>query len=64
MGMKNIQDIIERAAKTALQSALAIVVAAGTNFVDASVWQAAAIAAGAAFISAIHNALLNATSGE
>lgn len=62
MGMKTTQDILERAAKTALQSALAIVVAAGTGFIDASVMKAAAIAGGAAFISAIHNALLNATS--
>lgn len=52
-------DIITRAAKTALQSALAIFVAAGTNFVDVSVWKASAIAAGAAFISALHNAVIN-----
>lgn len=52
-------DIITRASKTALQSALAIIVASGTGYIDAGVWQAAAIAAGAAFISAIHNAFLN-----
>jgi hypothetical protein len=60
MGM-DISDILTRAVKTAIQSGLAIVVAAGTNFVDVSVWKAAGVAAGAALISALHNALITAT---
>jgi hypothetical protein len=60
--MKTYTDIAARAAKTAAQSGLAVLVAAGTGYLDASVWKAAGIAAGAAAISALHNALLNATS--
>lgn len=59
--MKTTQEILVRAVKTAAQSGLAIVVAAGWDFVDVAVWKAAAVAAGAALISAIHNALINAT---
>lgn len=37
--------------RTAVQAGLAIVVASGTGFVDAAVWKAAALAAGAALFA-------------
>lgn len=39
------------AVRTALQAGLAIVVAAGTDFVDVELWRAAALAAGAALLA-------------
>jgi hypothetical protein len=59
-----IRDIIIRAAKTALQSGLAVVVAAGTGYVDIAVWKVAGIAAGAAFFSALQNGLSARIGGE
>jgi hypothetical protein len=55
--MTNYRDIAARACKTAVQTALAIVVASGTGYIDADVWKAAAIAAGAAGLSALQNSL-------
>jgi hypothetical protein len=60
----NVRDIIIRATKTALQAGLAVVVAAGTGYIDINVWKVAGIAAGAAFFSALQNALTNAIRGE
>ncbi len=37
--------------RTAIQAGLAVVVAAGTGFVDVSLWKAAALAAGAAALA-------------
>lgn len=60
----NVRDIIIRAAKTALQAGLSVVVAAGTGYIDIQVWKVAGIAAGAAFFSALQNALTTAVRGE
>jgi hypothetical protein len=54
---KQLTDIAIRATKTALQSGLAVLIAAGAGYVDAGVWKAAAIAAGAGAISALQNGL-------
>jgi hypothetical protein len=51
------RDIAVRAVKTAVQSGLAIVAATGAGWVDADVWKAAGIAAVAAGLSALQNAL-------
>lgn len=59
-----IRDILIRAAKTALQSGLAVVVAAGTGYVDINVWKVAGIAAGAAFFSALQNGVAARLGGE
>jgi hypothetical protein len=59
-----LRDIIIRAAKTAIQSGLAVVVAAGTGFIDVAVWKVAGIAAGAAFISALQNGISARFGGE
>jgi hypothetical protein len=55
--MSTYRDTAIRAAKTAVQTGLAIVVASGLDYLDASVWKAAGIAAGAAALSAIQNSL-------
>lgn len=60
----NVRDILIRASKTALQAGLSVVVAAGTGYIDIQVWKVAGIAAGAAFFSALQNALTNAVRGE
>jgi hypothetical protein len=41
-----VKAILIRAAKTFAQSALAVVVASGTGFIDGDVWKTAAIAGG------------------
>ena len=46
-------DLISRAMWTAAQSFLTVLVAAGTDFVNIATWKAAAIAAGAAALSAL-----------
>jgi hypothetical protein len=51
------RDILVRAVKTAIQAGLSVIVAAGTGYVDIQVWKVAGIAAGAAFFSALQNAL-------
>lgn len=51
------KNLIERAAWTAAQSALTVLVAAGTGFVDVQLWKAAALAAGAAALSALKTAV-------
>lgn len=43
-----VQDILARAAKSFLQAAVALLVAAGSGWLDASVWQAAGVAGVAA----------------
>jgi hypothetical protein len=52
-----IQDVLIRAVKTAVQSGLAILAAAGTGYIHIGTFKAAAVAAGAALISAANNAL-------
>lgn len=54
--MSKVRQILGMAAaspavRTALQAGLAIVVAAGTDFVDVELWRAAALAAGAALLA-------------
>lgn len=53
----NFRDIFTRAAKTALQTFLALVTAQGVGVVDATDLETFAIAAGAAALSVIQNAL-------
>lgn len=48
-----LKDLGTRAFWTFIQTLLAIVVAAGANWVDPKVWQAGAIAGGAAVLSAV-----------
>lgn len=50
-------DVGGRAFRTFIQSTLATVVAAGTNYVDINTWKAAVIGAGAATLSAVYNAI-------
>lgn len=50
-------NLIERAAWTAAQSLLTVLVAAGTGWVDVATWKAAGIAAGAAALSALKTGL-------
>jgi len=47
-------EIVRRAVATAVQAGLAVLVAAGTDWVSVGVWKAAGIAAGAGLISALH----------
>lgn len=56
------RDILERAAWTAAQSALAVLVAAGTGWLDVNVWKAAGIAGVAAGLSALKTSLIGRTS--
>lgn len=51
------RDIVIRATKTAVQTALAVLVAAGTGYIDVAVWKTAVVAAGAAALSAAQNSL-------
>lgn len=41
------------AVRTAVQAGLAIIVASGTDFIDAAVWKSAVLAAGAALFAAL-----------
>lgn len=50
-------DLLERAAWTASETFLAVLVAAGVDFVDLAVWKTAAVAAGAAALSAFKTAI-------
>ena len=50
-------NLLERALWTAGQAFLAVLVAAGTDYIDVTTWKAAAIAAGAAGLSALKTAL-------
>lgn len=49
------REAAERVALTFAEAALAVVVAAQTSFVDLAVWKAAAVAGGAAALSALLN---------
>ena len=49
-----VDEIIRRSVATAAQAGLAVLVAAGTDWVSVDVWRAAGIAAGAGFITAVH----------
>lgn len=49
------KEIGKRAAWTFAQAALAIVIAAGTDYVNVDTWKAAAIAGGAAVFSFLKN---------
>jgi hypothetical protein len=51
--MYDYRDLAERAAFTAVETALAVVVAAGSGWVDVNVWKAAAISGVAAGLSAV-----------
>lgn len=50
-------NLMSRALWTAAQAALTVLVAAGTGFVDVAVWKTAALAAGAAGLSALKTAI-------
>lgn len=50
-------NLIERALWTAGQTFLAVLVAAGTDYINVATWKAAAIAAGAAGLSALKTAI-------
>lgn len=52
------RDLLERAAWTAVQSALAVVVAAGSGWLDVNVWKAAGVAGVAAGLSALKTAVV------
>ena len=51
------RDILTRAGLTFGQAFIAVVVAAGTNYVNTSVWKAASLAGGAALFSFGYNVL-------
>jgi hypothetical protein len=51
------KDIVIRAAKTAIQTGIAVIVGAQAGFYDVATWKAAGTAAIAAALSAIGNAL-------
>ncbi len=46
-----LQDKLIRAGRTFAQAALAVLVAAGTDFIDVELWRAAAVSGGAAVLS-------------
>lgn len=46
-----VKDKLIRAGRTFAQSALAVLVAAGTDFVNVALWKGAAVAGGAAVLS-------------
>lgn len=50
-------DATKKSGRTFIQSAIPVVVAAGTGFVVLDVWQAAALAGGAAVLAFWQNAL-------
>ena len=54
----SVREIAIRSVKTAVQTFLAILVAAGTDYINIATVKGAAIAAGAALLSALNNALL------
>lgn len=51
------KKILFRGIKTFAQAALSIVVASGLGFIDVNVWQAAAVAGGAALLSFAYNVI-------
>lgn len=51
----NLTDVANRALKTFAQSALSVLAAAGSGFVDVAVWKGACVAGGAAVISYLWN---------
>lgn len=53
------RDLIERALYTAAETFLAVLVAAGTDYIDVATWKAAAVAAGAAGLSALKTAFVS-----
>lgn len=61
--MKLTRNLLERALWTAAQAGLAVLAASGTGFVDIAVWKSAALAAGAAALSALKTAVQEARSG-
>lgn len=50
-------NLIERALWTAGQTFLAVLVAAGTDYINVATWKAAAVAAGAAALSALKTSI-------
>jgi hypothetical protein len=52
------RQIVIRSIKTAVQTFLAVLVASGTGYVHIATIKGAAIAAGAALLSALNNALV------
>lgn len=52
-----VQSALWRAARTFLQTAIAVLIASGTGFVDVSTLKAAALAGGAAVLALIQRAL-------
>lgn len=60
----NWQPIVERGTWTFAQAFLAVVVAAGTDYVNVATWKAAAIAGGAAVFSFLKNVTVQAREKE
>lgn len=52
-----VSNLIERSLWTAGQTFLAVLVAAGADYINVATWKAAAIAAGAAGLSALKTAI-------
>lgn len=52
-----VRNLIERAAWTAAQTSLAIIVASGVNWVDPALWKTAAIAGVASGLSALKTSI-------
>lgn len=57
MTLEYVRDIAVRAGWTGVQAGLGVVVAAGTGWVDADLWQAAGIVAVAATLAAVKTAI-------
>jgi hypothetical protein len=55
MTKAELKDVVERCVWTAIETATAVLVAAGTGWLEASVWQTAGVTAGAAVLSVIKN---------
>lgn len=56
-------DLAERSGWTAVQTFVVTIAAAGADYVNVASWKAAALAAGAAGISALKNAIVHINSG-
>lgn len=52
-----LKDTLERVISTFAQAFLAVLIAAGTDYVNVSTWKAAAVAGGAAVFSVLKSAL-------
>lgn len=57
------KDMLTRAGWTFVQTLLAVVVAAGTDYVNVATWRAAVVAAGAAALSSLKTAVVQRNNG-